>query len=497
MPQPPVIVPRSLPAAAAVPVTVREQDGSPSVAASTVEFSGATVTSQGNGVARVTVESSPAQQATPLTVTELDGAPSIAATTLRFPNGTLTDDGSGVATYTPAAAPAAPTPTITIREQDGSPAVTASVLEFATGTLTDQGNGVARYAPPTVEPPTPTITVRDIDGTPSVSATTVEFTNGTVADQGAGVARVTIAVPSNTVTVTEADGSPSVAATTIRFPNGTVTDNGGGTVTYTPGASAAAVTVAEVDGTPSVSATTIQVANGYLSDQGGGTARITPDPDAITRSRYSFDEDFLAASGWTGGLVGTASGGSVANGTGDTNHPGVIALSTGTTATGRYGVASHTAAVRLGGGRAYFMTILRVPTLSNATDTFSVRAGFGDSVAGEFTDGAFFRYTHGTASGVWQCVTRSNNVEATPINTAITVLAATWYRLEIEVNNVANSAQFWINGTSMGTITSSIPAGAGRETGIVAALIIKSLGTAARTLDLDETRCVLEFTTAR
>jgi hypothetical protein len=37
-----------------------------------------------------------------LTVREVDGSPSVAATTIEFPNGTLTDQGSGVARYTPA-----------------------------------------------------------------------------------------------------------------------------------------------------------------------------------------------------------------------------------------------------------------------------------------------------------------------------------------------------------------------------------------------------------
>lgn len=166
---------------------------------------------------------------------------------------------------------------------------------------------------------------------------------------------------------------------------------------------------------------------------------------------------------------------------------GFATLETGTTSTGVFAVYTQPDTMILGNGTARFRADINIPTASNGTDTFSVRVGFNDTAnsAGDGVDGVFFRYTHSVNSGNWVCVTRSNSVE-TAANTAIAGVAGAgiYTSLEIEVNADASSVDFRINGANVATVTTNIPTGAGRGTG-VAAHIIKSLGTTNRTIVLD------------
>lgn len=77
---------------AVVPLTVREQDGEPSIAGvSEIRVSNGKLTNQGSGIVSLDLSSSS------LTVQEQDGTPSVAGvSTIKFPNTTVTDEGSGV-----------------------------------------------------------------------------------------------------------------------------------------------------------------------------------------------------------------------------------------------------------------------------------------------------------------------------------------------------------------------------------------------------------------
>jgi hypothetical protein len=166
-------------------------------------------------------------------------------------------------------------------------------------------------------------------------------------------------------------------------------------------------------------------------------------------------------------------------------HPGVVRHSTGASATGRAGMLSTNVDGILIGNSWFwrFEGMVRVTTLSSAAQTYTYYMGFIDAAATEPVDGVYFRYTHGVNSGQWQLVCRSNNTE-TATNSSSAVAAATWYRLTILVNPAGSSAEFFVNGTSIGTCASNLPTGAGRGTGF-GSNIIKSVGTTARTIDLD------------
>jgi hypothetical protein len=216
---------------------------------------------------------------------------------------------------------------------------------------------------------------------------------------------------------------------------------------------------------------------------------------AIAINDVVLEDDLLQPTSITG-MAQSLTGGSIVAANGDQNHPGIITLSTLAVATNSAAITTAANAVRFGAGAARLAVIFRIPTLSDATDTFTARVGFCDATNAESTDGAFIRYTHGTNSGKFQFVTRNNSTE-TATDTGITVGLNTWYRVQIDVNAAGTSATCTINGTLVATNTTNIPTAAGRETGIVPGYIQKSLGTNPRTLDIDYFQLLLKFTTPR
>jgi len=247
---------------------------------------------------------------------------------------------------------------------------------------------------------------------------------------------------------------------------------------------------------------------------GSAAAEITVNEalDAIDAHLARFAPDSLLAlrivEHFTGGALsngapfslsssGTGSGydGTVAS---EAGHPGIGQLSTGTTTTGYAFMASKSGALCVFGSDAWtFRCAFKLPVVSDGTDTYTFIAGFGDTpTAAAQTDGAFIRYTHGTNSGKFQCVTESNTTE-TATDSGVTVAADTWYRLDISVNLAGTSVTFTLKTASgdpvlVATNTTNIPTTSARATGILLGLI-KSAGTTARTVlvDLMDAGCVL------
>jgi hypothetical protein len=242
----------------------------------------------------------------------------------------------------------------------------------------------------------------------------------------------------------------------------------------------------------------------FYDASAGGLRRI-PAGHAATNLGRQFlaifdDMFFISATGvYAGGVSQTVTGTGAASsaGTGDRNHPGVVQLSTGTTATGRCGMMAMgaLAAVRLGGGRLRVGIALKIDVLSVLAERYILRLGLGDLNTGEPTDGVYFRYSDTLSAGDWEGVCRANGVETvldtnTPANTG-------WHYFEFEVNAAGTSVEFFIDGVSKGTISTNIPIAAGRETTLMPANVIKSLGTTARTFQLDSYSYIFEFDTAR
>lgn len=181
---------------------------------------------------------------------------------------------------------------------------------------------------------------------------------------------------------------------------------------------------------------------------------------------------------------------------------GIVRSSTGTTTTGR--TSPSTGIAIKFAGAAWFLEIdVNVTALSAVAEEFQFVAGFFDIFTGPTqTDAACFLYdrvgaaTGSTAATYWQTITGSNGTRTYNTSlTQITVNAAQWYRLRVEVNAAATSVAFYIDNVLVSTHTTNIP-GSGRDLGY-GWLMIKSAGTTARTTDVDFIEVLGIFTTVR
>lgn len=204
-------------------------------------------------------------------------------------------------------------------------------------------------------------------------------------------------------------------------------------------------------------------------------------------------EDFLNTTSETTntGMLGirhTANGGSVTQETASSYpaKPGIIRLNTTTGSSNSPTLHTHEAVILFSGGEWTYEThagIVNGP--STAGDPFTIRIGFGDVLTGgENVDGVFFRYTHSVNSGNWELVARKSDVE-TVTDSGYFEGGFDWRRFRIVVNAAATSAQFFINGTSVGTVGSNIPLSASAQRTGLRNSISKDGGTNQRYLDVD------------
>jgi hypothetical protein len=109
----------------------------------------------------------------------------------------------------------------------------------------------------------------------------------------------------------------------------------------------------------------------------------------------------------------------------------------------------------LGSGRAVFRCILRTPAaLSDATNPYTIRMGFSASI----TSGAnscYLTYSHSQSANF--VFTTGNAGAFTNNTTSVVVAAATDYDVVIIVNAAGTSAECFINGVSVGVITTNLP----------------------------------------
>jgi hypothetical protein len=177
------------------------------------------------------------------------------------------------------------------------------------------------------------------------------------------------------------------------------------------------------------------------------------------------------------------------------SRPGIARLQTGTTATGYAALHRGNTILQTGLGEMEFDIGVRVPTLSDGTDTFTIYAGFGDSYGStDHANGIYFRYSHGLSSGNWERCTASGATR-TQESTGVAVAAATWQHIGARLNAGATLVTFYINGVAAGTISTNIPTSA--QTFSTVVKIVKSVGTTTRDVLIDYYQFRQRFTTAR
>ena len=174
---------------------------------------------------------------------------------------------------------------------------------------------------------------------------------------------------------------------------------------------------------------------------------------------------------------------------------GVFRHATGTAASAnqRAGLQSNGSVLHLGQGTVMRCTWnQRFAVPPNATDTGVIRFGFIDSGSTESTDGAFYRLTD---AGNLFAVTRSNNVESA-MDCGFRPDSTTWYSLGVEINAAGTAATFYNGATTLQTITTNIPTGSGRQTGIGTWINRTAATATSLNVDVDWLHVKLTYPTA-
>ncbi|MFA6290304.1 MAG: hypothetical protein WC637_00910 [Victivallales bacterium] len=212
---------------------------------------------------------------------------------------------------------------------------------------------------------------------------------------------------------------------------------------------------------------------------------------------YFFD-DFETATTtgivWTAANTGTGADETVATVDPADNAQGVVTFSTGTKANGIACLCKSATGFILGKGEFTFEARVEVASLSTLAQEFAFAVGLHDATASDAVDGVYFLYDR-TVSTNWQCVTSSNSTRTTT-DSGVAVTGAAWVRLKAIVNPAGTSVTYFINDTSVATITTNIPIAAGRVTG-PRILLLKSAGTTARTANVDYWYHQIRFAAAR
>jgi hypothetical protein len=210
-----------------------------------------------------------------------------------------------------------------------------------------------------------------------------------------------------------------------------------------------------------------------------------PDPRYGFLHREKFAGATVAASFPFGN--NTTGSGNAIDGAPATDQMGALILectNTGETANIRTSLTQYLT----GGMDLYMEAIMKIPTLSDASDTINVLMGMNDNAAFETsglpTDGIFASFKS-TINGAKMIMNTSSNSTRTATNSAgANIVANTWFRTSIYVN-AGTSAQFFLNGTSQGTVSTNLPTGAGRYSGFQIKLDKSGAGAAPRQVYID------------
>jgi hypothetical protein len=211
-------------------------------------------------------------------------------------------------------------------------------------------------------------------------------------------------------------------------------------------------------------------------------------------------EEFVTADSGTGGYLhgnsvsftittsGTSAGASpdttyITSSSG-ANAQGVLALSTGTTSNGRVSIMQGPSMLLAGLSQLTFTTRARISAMPTGSQTYIGYIGFMNTpAAGVPNNGCYFKVDLAISSTNWIAVCRASGSE-NRIDTGVAASSSAFQVLNININSAGTSAAFSINGSSVGSISSNVPSGAGQFFG-VGYKMQKSVGTTARLLYID------------
>lgn len=241
---------------------------------------------------------------------------------------------------------------------------------------------------------------------------------------------------------------------------------------------------------------------GYVAGTAnGGPVHVIPLDNPLKKSKKAVYHECMAST--EDGVAASLSGGALASsssvgplgGTDSKGHPGIIAYIVTTASTDFLYVGAGSGTVLFGGGSYEAMTLMAFSSLSTGVDEYIYRFGYLDGTTNaDSVDGVWIEYDR-TISGNWIMVTATNSTRTRTAST-IPVVAGAWILLTIEVNSTGTIAEYFINGSSIGTITTNIPITTGRQTG-EKMFFGKTVGTTTRNAYHDFFSWKADLTTAR
>lgn len=174
---------------------------------------------------------------------------------------------------------------------------------------------------------------------------------------------------------------------------------------------------------------------------------------------YMWDDFFSGILGNYNWSNTALSGGTIAQITSTSDHPGQLQLrSTTSTNTGRsfyLGGNSTIGGFVIGNGVIDYTWIIEIDTLSDGVDTYGIIVGMTDrsNVDLNPTAGVYFKYLSSTSIN-WLRGTAQGTSTETDSGTVVTT---GWVNLRIVISADGTSAEFFVNGTSVGTNNTDMP----------------------------------------
>jgi hypothetical protein len=183
----------------------------------------------------------------------------------------------------------------------------------------------------------------------------------------------------------------------------------------------------------------------------------TPGATWISPASYQYfygDFEFYENNIWSNNANTT--GGLTRNTPGVDNHPGIWTPFTGTDSAGASNIHLMEQSLLLSSGQILLEWVIQIPVLSAGSDTFYIRCGAMDNFnPAESSNAVEFRYTDSVNSGKWVLVARNGGTE-TAVNSTSTV-GTGWTRLSIIVVPATPIATFYVEGVSVGTVSTNLP----------------------------------------
>lgn len=238
----------------------------------------------------------------------------------------------------------------------------------------------------------------------------------------------------------------------------------------------------------------------------GGTASGGGGGGSVLRSSLAstFRDDWrgTGVAGDTGSFTSSLlnGGGSATSSTYvDGNHLGIVYIQGGTTGNGATSLRHTNFHTVFGGGETYYETLPFIPIISDGTNTFGFRCGFGDLAAAssaDYNNGIYFEAPAADAPN-WHLKTAQGGVR-TDVDSGIPVVAAAWVRLGFTANADGSSIQFYVNGVAVGApITTNIPIVPATNACGLMFNMWSTAGTINRVIHIDYVETQTIFTTPR